>query len=443
MERNISEPLPKNYRVGNYVVDKIIGKGGIGSVYLAHHYLLHYKAAIKVHEYLPDDELISNAFLESANYLSQLHHPNIIQLLDYGFVDDRSYMAMEYMDGTTLFDQIPNNQNKDWTARIIQLSVQLLSAVRYSHNIMLVKHDGRQKRGVIHGDIKPNNIFLSKNDGSLKLSDFLIPQVQWILQGKESEDSDFDVLFEEAPGLLNENSYSKYIESLKDMNSDPKITRLFGTPEYMPPEQWEGTLTEVSDIFTIGATLYQSVTGLPPKSFFKGITPRKVNPFLPKWFEYVISRAMEKNPEDRFQSASEIEAVFLESMYHSPLSNNVISELVLGDKVDISMGDLNNQEGQVFIGKFNQVVVELNASGKNNQAEAIKTLKEAIMSSKYLTQEDKKEYIEVVNQIGEEVIKPKQNKTLLKTLGKGLLVALQTVPDLIKAIAALETFIPK
>lgn len=438
MDSNISTPLPKNYKVGNYVIDKIIGKGGIGSVYLAHHEILHYPTAVKVHEFFPNDENVGKAFLESANYLSQLHHPNIIQLYDYGFVDNKGYMAMEYIDGTTLFDLIPNNQTKEWTAWVIQLFVQLLSAIRYSHNILLFKHDGRQKRGVIHGDIKPHNIFVNKNDGILKLSDFMVPYIQVRVGGE---------------GLLGNNADEDHLhkniffddwgDDLYYEPSERLHSRVFGTPEYMSPEQWEGKLSVVTDVFTIGGTLYQTLTGLPPKALYDGVTPRQVNPYLPKWVEFVVDKAMQKKPEDRFQSVAEIEAIFLESIHRTPSNYNVISELVIGDKVEIEIGDITNQQGQVFIGKFNQVISDLYASGKNETAEAIKVVKEAIMSSKHLSQEEKQEYIEVVNQIGGEASKPKPNKTLLKTLEKGLLVALQTVPDLIKAIAAIELFISK
>ena len=441
MNTSMSETLPKNFRVGNYIIDKIIGKGGIGSVYLAHHGILNYPAAVKVHEYFPEDESVGRAFLESASFLSQLHHPNIIQLYDYGFVNDRGYMAMEYIDGNTLFDLIPNNQTQEWTARIIQLFVQLLSAVRYAHNSIFIKPNGQQRRGIIHGDIKPQNIFISKNDNSLKLADFMIPDVQRYLGSEEPIYIEFNDSAQDSNNPLNEPA-PQPPRPVLDLDDDPP-TEDYGTPEYMPPEQWEGRLSETNDIFTLGATLYQSVTGLSPKSLLEGITPKKANPYLPKWVEFVILKAMERNPEDRFQSVAEIEAIFLESMHRTPSNSGYISELIMGDKLEIDMSDITNLKGQMFIGKFNKVVSDLGESGQHEMAEALKILKEAIMSSQHLTQDAKQEHIEVVNQIGEEASQPKPNKTPLTALGKGLLIALESVPDLIKAIAAVAQYLPK
>jgi serine/threonine protein kinase len=441
MNTNMSESLPRYFRVGNYIIDKIIGKGGIGSVYLAHHSILNYPAAVKVHEYFPEDESVGRAFLESASLLSQLHHPNIIQLYDYGFVNNRAYMVMEYIDGNTLFNLIPNNQTQEWTARIILLFVQLLSAVRYAHNSIFIEPNGQKRRGIIHGDIKPQNIFINKNDNSLKLADFMIPDVQRYLNREAPRYVGFDELAKE--GTNKNNLYDESIQLTPPLLLDDDATKDYGTPEYMPPEQVEGFLYETSDIFTLGATLYQLVTGLSPKSLLEGITPKKVNPFLPKWVEFVILRTMEQNPEDRFQSVAEIEAIFLESIHRMQSYSGNINELIMGDKLEIEISDITNPKGQMFIGKFNKVVADLGESRQYEIAEALKIIKEAIMSSQHLTQEAKQEYIEVVNQIGKEASKPKPNKTLLKALGEGLLLALKTVPDLIKAIAAVAPYLQK
>lgn len=435
IDRNlkISTALPKGFCVGNYIIEKTIGKGGIGSVYLAHHSILKYPAAIKVHEYFPKDESVGNAFLESASSLSQLHHPNIVQLFDYGFVDDHAYMVMEYIDGNILSDLIPSNQTQEWTARIIQYFVQLLSAVRYAHNCVFISRNDRKRRGIIHGDIKPQNIFISKNDNSLKLSDFMIPDVQKYLGSNEPIYPEFH---------STDYPPTDYPQPPQPLIDDDD-TESYGTPEYMPPEQRDGYLAETSDIFTLGATLYQAVTGLSPQSLSEGVTPKKANPYLPKWVEYVIIKSMEHNPIDRFQSVAEIEAIFLESIHRSPSNSGHISELIMGDKVEIDMSDITNLKGQMFIGKFNKVVANLGDSGQHEMAEALKVLKEAIMSSKNLSQDEKQEHIEVVNQIGDEASKPKPNKTLLKALGEGLLIALKAVPDLSKAIVAIEPFLPK
>jgi len=110
--------LPNGTKIGNYTVVAKIGGGGIGSVYLGRHQLIQQFAAIKVHDYFPTDEYVGRAFLQAANYLSQLDHPNIVQLYDYGFHQngryEHAYMSMEYVFGSTLAELIPSQQTKAW-----------------------------------------------------------------------------------------------------------------------------------------------------------------------------------------------------------------------------------------------------------------------------------------------------------------------------------------
>lgn len=99
--------------------------------------------------------------------------------------------------------------------------------------------------------------------------------------------------------------------------------------------------------------------------------------------------------------------------------------------------------GQVFIGKFNEVVANLSNSGQAEFAIALKNLEEAILSSAYLEDDKKKENIEILNQIGEEASKEKPNKTLIKVMGDGLITILKAIPDIAKAVAAIAPFIPR
>jgi hypothetical protein len=94
----------------------------------------------------------------------------------------------------------------------------------------------------------------------------------------------------------------------------------------------------------------------------------------------------------------------------------------------------SNVSGQLFIGKFNTVIADLDSNGQTELAEALKTLEEAVMASAVLLDDEKQEQVEVINHIGEEAAKPKPNKTLLKVLGDGLMRTLRAVPDVTKAV---------
>ena len=108
----------------------------------------------------------------------------------------------------------------------------------------------------------------------------------------------------------------------------------------------------------------------------------------------------------------------------------------MGDNINNTVGDISNISGQVFIGKFNGVIANLNAKGQTELAQTLKLLTETVMASQRLSEDKKREQAEVINQIGEEAAKPKPNKTLLKMLSDGLIAVLQAVPDVAKAVAA-------
>ena len=104
----------------------------------------------------------------------------------------------------------------------------------------------------------------------------------------------------------------------------------------------------------------------------------------------------------------------------------------MGDQIRNQIGDISNISGQLFIGKFNTVIADLNRNGQTGLAEALKTLEEAVMASGVLLDDEKQEQIEVINHIGEEAAKPKPNKTLLNVLGDGLITTLDPSPMWLK-----------
>lgn len=425
-----SGDFPVGTQFGNYVIIEKVGVGGIGTVYKARHKLLNSIAAVKVHEHFPADEVVGVAFLQAANYLSQLNHPNIVKLYDYGFQHNRAYMAMEFIEGQTLAALIPRQQTEEWTQRALQYSLQMLTAVRYAHGCIYLNLAGDEVEGILHGDIKPQNVFVNRDGGIVKLSDFMIPDVQVYL-GKE--EPDFKKLLEPYAKPLTRRERARLTSRMMDV-----ITAAFGTPAYMPPEQWGGRVSEQTDIFTLGATMYEVLTSRSPMYFVNGKKPRQLNPFIPQWVEEVIIRAMKPEPSERYVSVSEIESIFREKLSDTKAAINfLVKEWFMGDKIDINnTGTISNTGGQMFIGKFNDVFVNLNTAGQTELAEALKTLKEAVMASSHIPEAKKQEHVEVINQIGEEAAKEKPNKTLLKIIGDGLLSTLKAVPDIAKAVAA-------
>ncbi len=425
--------LKKGTRIGNYVVVEKIGFGGVGAVYKAHHYILSQTVAIKVLERFPKDPIINTSFLQAANYLSQLNHPNIVRLYDYGLMQHKAYMAMEFVEGVTLEKIIPKMPSKAWTERAIFIFVQLLSAVRHAHSCVYRNLAGEQVRGIIHGDIKPANILINSGSDNIKLTDFMIPDIQQYLTHENLELRNLIVSFGTPfTGEEKENIIDRIM---------PVDTRYFGTPKYMPPEQWGGKVSIASDIFCMGATLYELLTGLPPMSLFKDTQPRQVNPFIPKWVEESIIRSMKAAPSERYNSVAEIESLFRENIKESNKSAFYFKELVMGNKIEFNNTGTINNNGQLFIGKFNDLYASLNTAGHTELAEALKTLKEAIMASKELSESQKQENLEIVNNLGDEALKDKPNNTVMKLLGEGLLSTLKTIPDIAKAIAVIAPFI--
>ena len=186
--------------------------------------------------------------------------------------------------------------------------------------------------------------------------------------------------------------------------------------------------------------MYEMVTGLNPKEYFNGVMPRHVNPYIPTWVEQIISKALHFEPEERFASVAEIEAVLLENFSQAKSTVSVIKEIVMGDKVDVNMGNLSNVSGQLYIGKFNNVITNLEMAGQVELANALRTLKEAVMASEAIQGDKKAEHMEVINQIGEEAVKNKPNRTLLKIISDGLLSTLKVIPDVAKAVDAVAPF---
>jgi Tol biopolymer transport system component/predicted Ser/Thr protein kinase len=274
MGRHNPMQLEPGSRLGPYEITARLGAGGMGEVFQALDTRLDRSVAIKI---LPD-ELAESAqfklrFEREAKMISQLNHPNICTLYDVG----ENYLVMELLDGESLAD------------RIAKGPLPLTEALRYGIQIAEAL-DRAHRQGVIHRDLKPGNVMLTKSGA--KLLDFGLAKAAVV-----------DI-------------------SHEDLTQHRALTTegtILGTFQYMAPEQLEGAEAGGrTDIFALGCVLYEMVTG---KRAFDGKTktsliaaivsgvPRRVSeiqPLTPPGLEHVISRCLEKDPDDRWQSAHDI-----------------------------------------------------------------------------------------------------------------------------------------
>ncbi|MFL7791930.1 MAG: protein kinase [Anaerolineae bacterium] len=262
--------MTKLKRLGKYEILEEIGRGGFSTVYKAHDTTLDRIVALKVlASHLLSDPMFVKRFRAEFETVSNLRYPNIVSVYEYGEAQGQPYIAMEYVAGRTLKQTIEERNAPlplDEAYRIVrQVSSALTHALR---------------QGVVHRDLKPSNILIDA-EGRAKLTDFGIAKIA----GRA---------FQTTTG------------------------RIFGSPEYMSPEQARNEeLDHRSDVYSLGIVLYEMLTGKTP---FTGDTPvsimvshsereppppSQLNPSLPKPVEMVILKALDKSRENRFQSAAE------------------------------------------------------------------------------------------------------------------------------------------
>lgn len=278
-------------RIGNYRILKEIGSGGMAVVYKGTQESLDRVVAIKaLRTSVASEEDSVTRFEREATTLASFQHENIITVYDFFPKGGSMFIIMEYVEGIDLYDLLERCTTLpvDITAIV---ALQVARALDYAHF-----------RGLIHRDVKPANIILSKL-GTVKLTDFGIAKI---------EQSD---LTRTGIGL--------------------------GTPAYMSPEQVLGKrLDQQSDIFSLGIVMYQAVTGQKPfeedseYSILEKIrsytppAPRSINPLVSKDLERIILRCMEKDPEDRFSSTQEL-VVTLEHYLAVHVNQNYRAQMVL------------------------------------------------------------------------------------------------------------------
>jgi serine/threonine protein kinase len=282
--------------ISNYEVKSLLGAGGMGTVYLAEHVKLGRQVAIKsLHAQFVNSEEIRARFIHEAKVMGQLQHPNIVTLYDYVETETGLFLIIELVDGKPIDDYIEQVSGPIEEGKAIEMMNEILEGFQYAH-----------EKGLVHRDIKPSNLVIAAKN-KVKILDFGIAKLVGDTSSKMT-----------------------------------KTGTHIGTVYYMSPEQVKGDeLDQRSDIYALGVTFFQMLTGNSP---YKGMTkefevfmkivneelpdPRTIYPGVSEHMCAVIQKATAKDAKDRFQSCDEFAAALKDkSIALSPAIENSDSNL--------------------------------------------------------------------------------------------------------------------
>ena len=305
------ESFTRGTRVGRYTIMKLIGSGGMGDVYLAEDTELNRKAALKFQSGSDSvDPALKGHFIQEAQLAASLNHPNIVTIYEVGEYRDRPFIAMEYVDGDTLQELIDSEELP--LENSIDAVIQICDGLSEAH-----------RAGLVHQDIKPSNIFIDKS-GRVRILDFGLARIEG--------------------GIRLSSSVSP-----------------IGTISYMSPEQAKGEkIDNRSDIFSVGVILYRLLSGRLPfagnyeAAILYTIVYQKPAPLtdyndnIPQGFVRIVDKALEKNPQARYQKIEELRDAIINVHDSKEVVHNIVDNLHSPSIAILQFSDLSPQKDQEY-----------------------------------------------------------------------------------------------
>jgi serine/threonine protein kinase len=314
--------------IGKYKIIRLIGEGGMASVYEAEHEMLGTQVAVKVlNPVLSANAQIRERFRNEAKLMASLNHPNITRIIDFDEQPHQLSIVMEYLEGEDLNDKIKRNGPLS-PMMVKDIFVQTLSAFQYAH-----------EKGVIHRDIKPSNIYVLPN-GHVKILDFGIAKL--FGQGNEMTQTGTQI----------------------------------GTPMFMSPEQVKSdkSIDHRSDIYSLGVTMYFAINGKAPYDINTNsqfdIYTKIVNEDIPKFsvqsiFEPIVIFACKKNREERFVDCDEFKSLILTSDNQDVKHKPEIKERKITESVQYNLFFKKNGY-TIKMGRFKQYELKFSNGKQHN-----------------------------------------------------------------------------
>jgi serine/threonine-protein kinase len=315
--------------VGNYHLQQILGRGGMGTVYSGEHVYIKKRVAVKVlHRQFAKYEEAVHRFLREARAASSINHPNIVDVTDFGPLDDGGvYFVMEYLEGSSLEDMIEKEG-----------SIELHRSLNIGNQIALALAAAHEKN-IVHRDLKPDNIMLIKKPGRRDV-------VRTLSAEDDADTGQFVIEREDVYDFVKVLDFgiAKVIVPDELLPSQTIAGAVFGTPEYMSPEAARGEdVDSRADIYSLGVILFDMVCGRPPFEAQAAaevlamhinkeppvpseFAPhREITPFADK----LLLRALAKDPGERYQTMDELR-VDLQRCYGSVAYKRNAAESIPG-----------------------------------------------------------------------------------------------------------------